>query len=768
MTHEPTRVTALDAPVDLTNCDREPIHVPGAVQPHGALVALRGDEVVQISENLPELLGVGAGLLGQSLDALLPPELAAQVRSALSSGGLERNPLLLLNAAVRGRGPFDLTAHCLGDLTILEFESTPVQPVVTDAYSLVRSALARMNAAATLDHVVEVAAQEVQTLTGFDRVMVYQFADDGTGTVIAEKCGPDVTPYLGLRYPASDIPQQARALYVQNMLRIITDVHYRPARLLALPGEAPLDMSYCVLRSVSPIHVEYLKNMGVGASMSISLLRGAQLWGLIACHHGSPRALSANVRAACELVGQVASVQLSAWQERQDQTYQLQLQGAQAQLMERLTDAPDLMEALVGQGSPLLEFVDATGAVVCLDGEVIRMGRTPGTEQVRALQDWLGSQPEADVVHTRALSELYPPAAAFTDVASGLLGVQLSRRRDYVAWFRPEELQTVTWGGDPSKPVQIAEDGAERLSPRRSFEAWQQTVRGRSVAWLPEEVAAARTLRRALLNIVVRRAEELRTLNDDLTRSNQELARSNADLDAFAYVASHDLKEPLRGLHNYSAFLLETYAQQLDEDGAAKLRTLVRLTQRMDDLIDSLLLYSRVGRVELNFRPTDLNEVLADVLDLLSARLEQAGAHVTAGPLPTLNVDRVRVGEVLNNLISNAVKYTERAQPQIEVGAVAPADRGDLTVPAGVPDDAWILFVRDDGIGIRERHFENIFRIFKRLHARDQFGGGTGAGLTIVKKIVDRHGGQVWPVSTYGAGTTFYFTLQGSPVPEDA
>ncbi|MHA0043864.1 ATP-binding protein [Deinococcus sp. PEB2-63] len=765
MTHEPALVTALDAPVDLTNCDREPIHVPGAVQPHGALVALRGDRIVQFSANVPDLLGTPAGdLLGATLDTLLEPDLAAQVNGALASGELDRNPLFLLTAPVRDRGPFDLTAHRLDDLTVLEFEPLPGALVHADAYTLVRGTLARMNAAPDLARFVEVAAQEIQALTGFDRVMVYQFADDGTGTVIAERCAPGMTPYLGLRYPASDIPKQARALYVLNMLRIITDVNYDPAPMLAQPGEAALDMSYCVLRSVSPIHLEYLRNMGVGASMSISLLRGPELWGLIACHHNTPRALSPNVRAACELIGQVASVQLSAWQEKQDQSYQLHLKAAQSQLMERLAHTPDLLEALVGQDSRLLDFVDAGGAAVCLDGQVIRLGRTPDPEQLRALQDWLRTQPDSEVLHTRSLGELFPAASAYAESASGLLAVQLSRLRgDHVMWFRPEELQTVAWGGDPNKPAEVAQDGSARLSPRRSFEAWQQTVRGRSAPWLTEEIEAARPLRRALLSLVLRRAEELRDLNEGLMRSNQELERSNADLDAFAYIASHDLKEPLRGLHNYSVFLLEAYAQQLDEDGVAKLNTLVRLTQRMDDLIDSLLLYSRVGRVDLNVRDTDLNDVLADVLDILSARFEQAGAEVTRGALPTLPVDRVRVGEVLNNLVSNAVKYNDKP-PRIEVGALPPGERGDLIVPEGVPDQAWVLFVRDNGIGIRDRHFENIFRIFKRLHGRDQYGGGTGAGLTIVKKIIERHGGQIWPVSAVGEGTTFYFTLQGDEV----
>ncbi|MCD0166593.1 ATP-binding protein, partial [Deinococcus sp. 12RED42] len=268
-------------------------------------------------------------------------------------------------------------------------------------------------------------------------------------------------------------------------------------------------------------------------------------------------------------------------------------------------------------------------------------------------------------------------------------------------------------------------------------------------------------LRRAIMSVVLRRVEELGALNDHLERSNADLERSNADLDAFAYIASHDLKEPLRGLHNYSVFLLEAYEHQLDEDGAAKLRTLVRLTQRMDALIDSLLLYSRVGRVDLSFRPTDLNDLLRDVLDVLSPRLEQLRVQVQVPPdLPTLTVDRVRTGEVFSNLVTNAMKYNDSPQPTVQIGALRPGGRGDLRVPPGVPEHATVLFVRDNGIGIREKHFENIFRIFKRLHTRDQFGGGTGAGLTIVRKIVERHGGQIWVDSEYGQGSVFYFTLE--------
>ncbi|OWL96950.1 hypothetical protein CBQ26_07950 [Deinococcus indicus] len=758
------RTARLGEPVDLTNCDREPIHIPGAAQPHGVMLVLRDDQAVQVSGNTAQHFGLEvAEVLDGGLERLLEPEVLERVRASLRSEPLDDNPLFLLSAPAGGRGLFDLIAHRRAGLTILEFEAVNTGRPRVDAYAEVKRALNRLNSTSGLAEFTSVLAREVQQLTGFDRVMVYQFGEDGTGTVIAEERRDDLTPFLGLRYPASDIPRQARALYVQNPLRIIADVSYEPAPMFSREtGSEPLDMSYCVLRSVSPVHIQYLKNMGVGASMSVSLVHGKELWGLIACHHQTPRHLPYDLRSACELLGQVASVQVSARQEQLDQSYRLNLKAAQTQLVERMAEERDLLEALVGSDTNLLQLIHTPGAAVILNGETVLLGVTPPREQIQALQMWLDVHADGDVLHTAALSQEYPPAAAFTAQASGLLAVRLSQsRHDYVMWFRPEELQTVTWGGDPNKPVEVAPDGSERLTPRRSFEAWMETVRGRSRPWLPEELAAARALRRAIMSVVLRRMDELGALNDHLERSNADLERSNADLDAFAYIASHDLKEPLRGLHNYSVFLLEAYEHQLDEDGAAKLRTLVRLTQRMDALIDSLLLYSRVGRMDLSFRATDLNELMREVLDVLSPRLEQLRVNVQVAPdLPTLTVDRVRTGEIFSNLITNAMKYNDKPQPAVQIGTLRPEERADLPVPAGVPDHATILFVSDNGIGIREKHFENIFRIFKRLHARDQFGGGTGAGLTIVRKIVERHGGQIWVNSEYGQGSVFYFTLE--------
>ncbi|WP_412028384.1 ATP-binding protein [Deinococcus yunweiensis] len=742
-------------PVDLTNCDREPIHIPGAVQSHGALIALDRDRIVVTSASVQDHFGIEpSALLGQTLDVLLDPETRQAIQSALTQEALELNPLFLMSVRVQGEGPFDVVAHTRDGLHLLEFERSIARSQV-DPTVLIRGPLGALNATRTLKDFASVLAREVRNLTGFDRVMVYQFGPDGTGTVIAEALAAGTEAFLGLRYPASDIPQQARALYVLNMLRIISDVQSETSPLLAVSERAqPLDLTHAGLRAVSPIHIQYLKNMGVGASMSISIVRGQELWGLIACHHNSPRVLSYDARAACEFLGQVASVQLGARQERDEQAYELRLRSAESDLVGRLAHTPDPMEALNAEDANLLGFIDAPGAAIHYEGELVLLGVTPSRAEIEELCAWLATLPEADVVHTDALARDHPPALTYQTRPSGVLAVPLgSSREDYVLWFRPEQLQTVTWGGDPNKPVQIDHDGVGRLSPRESFAAWQETVRGRSAPWTPAELHAAQALRRAITAVELRRAAETHELN-------VELRRSNAELDAFAYIASHDLKEPLRGLHNYSVFLLETYSQQLDEDGVAKLRTLVRLTQRMDDLLDSLLLYSRVGREELNFQPVPLGEILTDVLEVLEQRLRETNATITVRDLPTVTVDRVRVAEIYQNLIVNALKYTEQPRPHVEVGMLTPAERITHRVPPEISPSARILYVRDDGLGIREQHFENIFRIFKRLHAREQFGGGTGAGLTIVRKIVERHGGQIWVESIYGEGSTFLFTLE--------
>ncbi|WP_293150187.1 MULTISPECIES: ATP-binding protein [unclassified Microcoleus] len=747
--------------VDLTNCDREPIQIPGLIQPHGVLLVLQEPDlkIVQVSNNTLALLGKQPqDLLGKPLLNLLAPQQINAIRQCLSEDFEYVNPLDISLKAKTKLLLFDGIVHRCNTIIFLELEPKKKRQKTDffNFYQRLKGTITKIQKAPTLLEMCEVVVKEVRKITGFDRVMVYQFDAAGAGRVIAEDRVETLTPYLGLHYPPSDIPQQARELYTLNWLRLIPDSSYEPVALV--PPDNPLDsrptdLSLSVLRSVSPVHLEYLKNMGVSASMSISLIQDQKLWGLIACHHSTPNYVPYSVRTMCEFVGQVMSIELANKKDREDLDYKMTLKSLQSKFVESLAQSKSFWDGLVQLNSNLLELVGATGVAVCAGEQVICIGETPAEAEIPALREWIKSQIQHNLFQTRSLSEIYPTAESFKSVASGLLALEISKvNQNYILWFRPEVIQTVNWGGNPNKPVEVTIDREMRLSPRKSFELWQQTVQGCSLPWKSCEIEVATELCSLIVGIILSQA-------DEMAKINLELERSNTELDAFAYVASHDLKEPLRGIHNYSNFLIEDYGDVLDSDGIAKLQTLVRLTQRMEDLINSLLHYSRLGRTELSRQPTNLNDLVRQSIDILKIGGPPQAIEFRTQSLPTVACDRTLVSELFLNLMSNAIKYNNKTEKWVEIGSIE-SEPGSSNDPS-----LYTFYVRDNGIGIAQKHLERVFQIFKRLHAQDEYGGGTGAGLTIVQKIVDRHGGKIWVESTPGEGSTFYFTLSAAVKP---
>ena len=720
--------------VDITNCDLEPIHIPNLIQPHGVLLAVSAAEykILQVSLNTSPMLGIKSqDLLGKPLSELLGEEQVRAIKGCLSEDFAHINPLPVKINRDGSTITFDGIVHRNQEIIILELEPTQLSQEVDfgNFYQLVKTPVNRIQKTTTLDELCQAIAKEIQQITGFDRVMVYRFDRDGTGTVIAEARTADLEPFLGLHYPASDIPKQAKYLYTLNFLRLIPDATYEPVGLIPQLNpltNKPLDMSMPVLRSVSPLHTEYLQNMGVAASMSISLLKNRQLWGLIACHHNSPKKVPYEIRTVCEFIGQIASFELAAKEENQDLDYKMKLKSIQSQFVATISQAEDLATSLTQNPQQLLDLVGAVGGALSFGEDITLIGDTPDREFIANMLPWLENQFTEEVIYdTNSLGQVYPAAEAYKAVASGLLALLISRvPKTFIIWFRPEVIQTVDWGGNPHKPVELDEEGIVRMSPRKSFAKWQETVHLKSLPWKACEIEAALELRSSIIGIVLRKA-------DELSQVNKELTRSNVELDAFAYIASHDLKEPLRGIYNYSSFLIEDYGEILDRAGQDKLHTLMRLTRRMEDLIESLLHYSRLGRAELVMRPVDLNNLVAGVLDVIKASARDTRVQFKIPrPLPTVNCDRTQVNELFTNLISNGIKYNQETEKIIEIGYLDAdhpiAKEKMLEYPDNTPSKT-IFYVSDNGIGIRERHLESIFRIFKRLHGQKKYGGGTGA-----------------------------------------
>ncbi len=718
----------------------------GQIQPHGIIFVLKEPElsILQVSSNVYTNFGkTPQELLQGTLEALIDDFQLEQIKVGLQAENLDYiNPIKMW---VRSKGDdyvvFDAIFHRNSEgFLILELEPTITQENIAflSFYHLARASISQT---ASLHDFSQIIVQEVRKITGFDRVMLYKFDSDGHGSVIGEEKIDGLEPYLGLHYPESDIPKPARKLLTSNWIRLIANTHAESVEIIPIENpisQLPANLTHSILRSALPCHIEYLRNMGVGASLTISLMKEGILWGLIACHHQTPKHLSYELRKACEFLGKVIFSEVSAKEETEDYEYRMQLNHVQSRLIEQMSQAENFIDGLVKYEPNLLDLTNAQGAAVCFDGNYTLIGETPTESDLNLLVQWLKNNVREEVFYTDSLPSLFPDAENYKNVASGLLAIPISKR-NYVLWFRQEVIQTVNWGGNPNNAFELSQSRENHsLHPRKSFELWKQTVKLTSLPWQFVEIKAALELRKGIVNIVLRQSDELAQLVDDL-------ARSNAELKKFAYVASHDLQAPLNQVANYVQLLEMRYGNQLDKDASEFINYAVEGVTLMQTLIDDVLAYSKVDLQATQFELTDVNTLLESCLTTLHPRITETKAIVTHDHLPTIMADSIKLMQLFKNLIGNAIKFGTRNPPKIHIGTTR-------------LEDEWLFSVHDNGIGIDPKYSDRIFIIFQRLHTRDEYPG-TGVGLAICKKIIECHRGRIWVESKLGEGSTFYFTL---------
>ena len=706
---------------------REPIGVSGAIQPHGWMLVL---------DERGELLAYSANWADAGRAAHATRLLAGRLQQ-LASGDAPAS----LGTIELGGQPLDVLGHRSGDCTILEFEpATAETGTQAPIYSLARHFLPQLQKAASVEELASLAAREVKRLTGFGRALVYSFDDEGHGQVLAEEVDEGYDSYQGHRFPASDLPAQPRELSLASPIRIIPDAGYTPVPLLGVrPGWDPrsLDLSSAGLGSVSPVHLESMRNMGTAASMSVSIVVRNRLWGLISCHHRQPRRLDFQTRAACEHLGRLLSLQIAARQDNEDVATRLELRQLILQIVAHLADGDSTLQRMVTEPTPLLRMAQATGAAVVFNEQCWTTGETPEPAQIAQLAGWIAAKGQ-ETWCTDRLADEYPPAAPFVGRAAGVLAISISQMHHHLLlWFRPERVSTVRWAGEPPKVA--APDGAG-LHPHRRFAIWQEQVRGRSAPWAPAEVAAAGELRHALIGIVLRRAEEMAEVATELGRVNKEL-------EAFSYTVSHDLRAPMRHIAGYVDLVQDMEGKNLSERAMRYLSHVKEAAAYAGHLVDALLDFSRMGRSALKRGEVDTRLL---VHELVAEFDRQEGSRAIDWQLderlPVLWADPFLLQVAMRNLLGNAVKYTRtRQQPQVRVRAVHQDGHDGLEIS-------------DNGVGFQQKYAGKLFGVFQRLHPAEEFEG-TGIGLASVRRIVERHGGTVWARGEPDQGATFGFTV---------
>jgi light-regulated signal transduction histidine kinase (bacteriophytochrome) len=740
---------------DLTSCDREPIHLPGSIQPHGALLVVdeAGLVVLYASDNCAKQLGAAAAdVIGSSLDSVIGPA-ADILRSNFGSARTDDNPALLLTMSAPADGArLQVLAHRRHGRILLELEPAGPGDVASgeSAHANVLAAALRLGTETTVRKLCDTAASEVRRLTGFDRVMIYQFDADGHGEVVAEDRDDGWNSYLGHHFPASDVPQQARALYLLNRVRLIPDANYCPANILPRNDPTtgqPIDLSYATLRSVSPIHVEYLKNMGVIASMSVSLVVEGRLWGLIACHHRTPKFVPHELRSGCDHLGRVFTAQLAANQRAEERDSRLSLTLVLTRLLERMAGHADFADGLIESAQDLLELTAAKGVAVAVGGRFHLFGHTPEQRDVERLVGWLAAASGTGVFATDWLAREYQSAEAFSGVAGGVLAVAFDpSRRDYIVWFRPEVIHSVTWGGDPNKPVGPT-DRQTRIHPRRSFEAWTQVVRHRSLPWEQRHIDAAAAFRAAITGIVFRKANELA---QERQRRGEAEAANRAKDRHLAFLA-HELRGPLTPALLTSAAMVANADLPPDvRSDAAVIRRNIELATRLaDDLLDANRI--ALGKLEIRVETVDVHESVRAAVAMCEADAAAKGAGLVLDLRAVRHVvdaDAPKLTQVWTNLLKNAVKFSP--------------DGGTVTIRTSDAADGRLrVEVQDRGMGVDVDLLPRMFNLYEqgdRSVTRNH--SGLGLGLTICKGIVDAHGGAIAAFSAgRGTGTTMTVEL---------
>jgi chemotaxis family two-component system sensor kinase Cph1 len=488
---------------DLSNCEREEIHLAGSIQPHGALLVVSEPDyrVIQASANAAAFLNL-PDVIGRSL-ADLDGDLLLRILPHLDPTA-QGMPIAVRCKIGNPATEFDGLLHRppQGGLVI---ELERAGPSV-DLSHQIAIALEKIRTASSLRGLCDETASLLQDRTGYDRVMVYRFDEQGHGEVFSERRRPDLEAFLGNRYPSTDIPQMARRLYERTRVRVLVDVNVPQSPIeprFSPLTDRDLDMSLCFLRSMSPIHLQYLRNMGVGATLVISLVVGGKLWGLVACHHYEPRFIHFELRAVCELLAEAIATRIAALESFAQSQSELFVQRLEQRMMEAISRDGDWRAAIFDSSQSILQPLGAGGSALIYEGQVVTSGEVPGTQDIRAIGKWLDGLPRTQVISTASLQNDMPDFADLTKVASGIVATTISdNASEYLIWFRPERIRTVTWGGDPMKPFVIGTT-PEDLSPRRSFAQWHQVVEGTSDPWTESDLAAARSIAQAVADIVL-------------------------------------------------------------------------------------------------------------------------------------------------------------------------------------------------------------------------------------------------------------------------
>lgn len=727
--------------MNFVECHEEPIHIPGYIQSFGYLIGIDAGShsITFFSNNIADIFRIenAEELFDRQLidlPEIFGPVIESDIYVSLQDFTRRENETHFDKVFINGK-EYHCSVFRNGENIFFEFEAVLDNPNkrISNKYDNFY----------VIDNEQELWDQLLSTLSkivNYDRMMVYKFMMDGSGKVIAERKTGNMESYLGLHYPESDIPKQARELYLKKRKRIFSNVYAETVPLLSRTQEH-IDLTYAASRGMSPIHGQYIKNSGASSSFSVSIIIDDHLWGLVTCQNSEPKHIDLEDRVQAGIFTALASNAYSSFKSKNELNYRLELNEKSSQLKAEFLKHNHLFDSLIDNKTEIRNLPEADGLAITSEGETVTSGTVPGRSTIENIVDWALENTEGSMYVSRSFLKDHGNDLELDGNAAGIIIYFIERsKREMLIWFRKEFDEHINWAGNPEKNVSVfTQNGEERqmVSPRTSFHIFTENIKGNSKRWNSRDVIAVKAVRDVILETSHKQYNAIKELNNQLRKVNEEL-------DSFSYTISHDLGTPLTVMKLNAQMLLSNFEKT--EKNKSKLNSIIEEIDNMAEMMHDVLQLSRAKHSEIQLEKLQPARTIEKISENAKITFDSPNSEIIIGECPDVLADKTMLHQVFLNIINNAVKYSShKDHPKVEI--------------AGTEDEQTVVYrISDNGIGIPEEEKHKMFKIFNRMDNAKKFKGN-GVGLSIVHRIMNRIGGNI-DYKSNKEGTSFILTFK--------